>query len=59
MRAAVPLLDDALFAALSAAQGEVERVAETGDVAAANRRFHFTLFETAVMPRLARIIGTL
>ena len=62
VRAAVPMLDEAVFAALDAAQAEVEKAAADGDVAgmaAANRRFHFTLFEAARMPRLARIIGTL
>lgn len=62
VRAATPLLDDAVFARLEAAQAEVEQAAAEGAVAAmaaANRRFHFTLFEAAAMPRLVRIIGTL
>ncbi|MGD6741783.1 GntR family transcriptional regulator [Streptomyces sp. BH106] len=47
---------------LEAAQREVEAAAETGDVSAmtvANRRFHFTLYEAAAMPRLVRLIATL
>ncbi|GAA1998712.1 GntR family transcriptional regulator [Catenulispora subtropica] len=62
VRAAVPLLDESVFAELEAAQEVVERAAGDGaveDMARANRRFHFTLFEAAGMPRLARIIGTL
>ena len=62
VRAAVPLLDEAVFGELEAAQAAVERAAEAGAVtrmAEANRRFHFTLFEAAAMPRLVRIIGTL
>ena len=62
VRAAVPLLDEAVFGRLEAAQAEVEQAAEEGAVAAmaaANRRFHFALFEAAAMPRLVRMIGTL
>lgn len=62
VRAAVPLLDAVVFAELDAAQAAVEQAAEreaVAEMAAANRRFHFTLFEAARMPRLARIIGTL
>ncbi|MEJ3745060.1 GntR family transcriptional regulator [Actinomycetes bacterium KLBMP 9797] len=47
---------------LDAAQREVERAAEAGDVlemAAANRRFHMALFELAGMPRLVRLIKSL
>ncbi|GAA2063344.1 GntR family transcriptional regulator [Catenulispora yoronensis] len=62
VRAAVPLLDEKTFAELEAAQAVVERAAEDGSIeemARANRRFHFALFEAAAMPRLVRIIGTL
>ena len=62
VRAAVPLLDEVVFTRLEAAQSEVELAAEDGAVAAmaaANRRFHFALFEAAAMPRLVRMIGTL
>ncbi|WP_406349321.1 GntR family transcriptional regulator [Streptomyces sp. NBC_00144] len=48
--------------ALEEAQREVELAAEVGDVSAmtaANRRFHFTLYEAAAMPRLVRLIATL
>ena len=61
VRAAMPL-DDAVFAQLEAAQAAVERAAEAGaveEMARANRRFHFALYEAAGMPRLVRIIGTL
>lgn len=50
------------LAALEAAQCEVEEAAGAGDVSgmtAANRRFHFALYEAAGMPRLARLIATL
>ncbi|NUP52459.1 MAG: GntR family transcriptional regulator [Catenulispora sp.] len=62
IRAAVLLLTDAVFADLEAAQAVVEKAADEGaveEMARANRRFHFTLFEAAGMPRLVRIIGTL
>ncbi|NUR57878.1 MAG: GntR family transcriptional regulator [Catenulispora sp.] len=61
VRAAMPL-DDAVFAELEAAQALVEQAAERGaveEMARANRRFHFALYEAAGMPRLLRIIGTL
>ncbi|MBL1116463.1 GntR family transcriptional regulator [Streptomyces sp. 110] len=50
------------LATLETAQHEVEKAAGTGDVsamAAANRRFHFALYEAAGMPRLTRLIATL
>lgn len=40
----------------------MERTGEAGDItamAAANRRFHFTLIEASAMPRLTRLITTL
>jgi DNA-binding GntR family transcriptional regulator len=61
VRAAMPL-DDAVFAELAAAQAAVECAAEAGavaEMARANRRFHFALYEASGMPRLVRIIGTL
>ncbi|KQX49895.1 MULTISPECIES: GntR family transcriptional regulator [unclassified Streptomyces] len=62
VRRAVGLLPDGIVAALEGIQREVERAAEEGDVtamAAANRRFHFTLIEASGMPRLVRLIATL
>ncbi|MFD7292024.1 GntR family transcriptional regulator [Streptomyces sp. NPDC059897] len=57
MRAGGAVLD-----ALEEAQGEVEAQAAAADVAAmaaANRRFHFVLFEASGMTRLVRLIATL
>lgn len=62
VRAACHLLPEGLFASMEQAQGEVERAAAAGDVAAmaeANRRFHFALIEASGMPRLVRLIATL
>ncbi|GAA2586453.1 GntR family transcriptional regulator [Actinomadura fulvescens] len=62
VRVAAAHLTPEVLAALEAAQDEVERAGEAGDVAAmaaANRRFHFLLFERAGMPRLVRLITTL
>lgn len=62
VRAAGGRLTPEVLAELEAAQDEVERAGEAGDVAAmaaANRRFHFMLFERAGMPRLVRLITTL
>ncbi|GEB54457.1 GntR family transcriptional regulator [Streptomyces gardneri] len=62
VRMAVRRMPDGTVDALEAVQREVERAAEDGDVpamAAANRRFHFTLIEASGMPRLVRLIATL
>jgi DNA-binding GntR family transcriptional regulator len=62
VREAAARMDARLLAALEEAQAEVERAEEAGDVTAmtaANRRFHFALFEASAMPRLIRLIGTL
>lgn len=62
VRQASARMEEQALAALEAAQCEVEDAAEAGDVSgmtAANRRFHFALYETAGMPRLARLIATL
>ncbi|MFF0224152.1 GntR family transcriptional regulator [Streptomyces sp. NPDC004629] len=62
VRQASGRIDGPAFAALEAAQREVEEAADAEDVtemAAANRRFHFSLFEMAGMPRLVRLISTL
>jgi DNA-binding GntR family transcriptional regulator len=62
VRRAVGRMDAAAFDELEAAQREVEAEAAAGDVvamAAANRRFHFSLYEAAGMPRLLKLIATL
>jgi DNA-binding GntR family transcriptional regulator len=62
VRQASARMEEQALTALEAAQHEVEEAAEAGDVSgmtAANRRFHFALYETAGMPRLARLIATL
>jgi DNA-binding GntR family transcriptional regulator len=62
VRRAAARLDEELLAALEEEQRAVEEAAAAGDVtamAAANRRFHFTLLGAAAMPRLVRMIGTL
>ncbi|MET9436477.1 GntR family transcriptional regulator [Streptomyces sp. NPDC006551] len=62
VRLAMARAEDGLTAALERIQREVERAADAGDVtamAAANRRFHFTLVEASGMPRLVRLIATL
>jgi DNA-binding GntR family transcriptional regulator len=61
VREACARMDERGLNALEAVQSEVDAHAEAGDVtamAAANRRFHFTLFEAAGMPRLLRLIAT-
>ncbi|NUW36689.1 GntR family transcriptional regulator [Nonomuraea sp. SMC257] len=60
-RAAGRIGDEALRAA-ERAQAEVEEAAAAGDVlamAAANRRFHMTIFEASGLPRMVRMIRTL
>ncbi|XUM01640.1 GntR family transcriptional regulator [Streptomyces venezuelae ATCC 10712] len=62
VRTAVRQLPEDAIEALEEIQEEVERAAGAGDVtamAAANRRFHFTLIEASGMPRLVRLITTL
>ncbi|MFD2354243.1 CoA transferase [Nonomuraea ferruginea] len=62
VRRAVARLADADLDRLRAAQDDVERAADAGDVlamATANRLFHMTLFDCAGMPRLSRLIRTL
>lgn len=62
IRAAVPALRDEDVQTLADLAADCERAAATGDVAgltAANRRFHFTIFETAGMPRLTRLLRQL
>ncbi|MFE5591985.1 GntR family transcriptional regulator [Streptomyces sp. NPDC056549] len=62
VRTAVRRLPEGTVGTLEEIQREVERAADAGDVtamAAANRRFHFTLIEASGMPRLVRLITTL
>ncbi|MQY10090.1 HTH-type transcriptional regulator McbR [Streptomyces sp. RB5] len=59
VRRAAPHVD---LTVLEDIQTEVERTEAAGDLTAmtaANRRFHFTLFEASGMPRLTRLISTL
>lgn len=62
IRAAVPTLGDDDVEALADLVREVEAAAAQGDViamTAANRRFHFALFDAAGMPRLSRLLRQL
>jgi DNA-binding GntR family transcriptional regulator len=59
---AVPRMGEEDLARLAEAIRDIDRHARAGDlgaVTAANRRFHFTLFEAAEMPRLANFIRIL
>lgn len=62
IRDAVPTLTDADVAALADLLAEVERAAAADDViamTAANRRFHFAIFDAAGLPRLTRLLHQL
>jgi DNA-binding GntR family transcriptional regulator len=62
VRVAVPRLADGDLDHLEEAMADVERAAAAADVVAmtaANRRFHFTLFDAADMPRLTNFIRML
>ena len=62
VRQASGRMDEQALAALEAVQREVEAAAGAADVSgmtAANRSFHFALYEAAGMPRLVRLIATL
>ncbi len=62
IRDAVPTLTDADVAALADLLAEVERAAADDDViamTAANRRFHFAIFDAAGLPRLTRLLHQL
>jgi DNA-binding GntR family transcriptional regulator len=62
VRRAVEQLTDDDVAALRAGASEVDAADATGDVVlitAANRRFHFLLFDLAGMPRLTRTLRQL
>ena len=59
---AIPMMTDEDVDFIADLADEVRAAALTGDVAAisaANRRFHFAMFECSNMPRLVRIIRTL
>jgi DNA-binding GntR family transcriptional regulator len=61
-RRAVPRVDAELIERLEALMGQMEELAEAGDVlryAEANRDFHFVLFERAGLPRLYHMIEVL
>lgn len=62
IRVGVPRLGKADFAALSKLADEVSAAAAKDDViamTAANRMFHFAIFDAAGMPRLTRTLGQL
>lgn len=62
VRAALPKIDAAGLAAMRAAAADCAAAAESGDVAAelaANRRFHFHLFDPADQPHTLRLIRLL
>jgi len=59
---AIPLMTDEDLEFISDLADDVRSASAAGDVAAisaANRRFHFAIFECSNMPRLVRIIRTL
>lgn len=62
IRAAVPTLGDDDVDALADLAHEIDLAADGGDViamTAANRRFHFAVFDAAGMPRLSRLLRQL
>ncbi len=62
IRLSVPNLGAEEFERMQDAIEEMERASEEGniiDLTAANRRFHFTMFEASGMPRLQNLILTL
>jgi DNA-binding GntR family transcriptional regulator len=62
IRHAVPALDDADIDALEELRAAVDRASASGDVlgmTAANRRFHFAIFDAAGLPRLSRLLRQL
>lgn len=61
-RAALPALRDEDVRTLRELAGAVVEAADAGDIpalTAANRAFHFALFDAADMPRLTRMLGQL
>jgi DNA-binding GntR family transcriptional regulator len=62
IRHAVPALGDGDVDALAELVEEVDEAAERGDVigmTAANRRFHFAIFDASGLPRLSRLLRQL
>ncbi|MDO8307343.1 MAG: GntR family transcriptional regulator [Actinomycetota bacterium] len=62
LRVAVPALTEPDVDAVAALSGDVDRAAAAGDVlamTAANRRFHFAIFDAAGLPRLSRLLHQL
>lgn len=62
IRQAVPTLTAADIEEIAALAADVDRAAAAGDVlamTAANRRFHFALFDAAGLPRLTRLLHQL
>ncbi|MEZ5116282.1 MAG: GntR family transcriptional regulator [Candidatus Nanopelagicales bacterium] len=59
LRSAVPRLTDADVGALAGVLAEVESADDLRDLAEANRRFHFALFEASDRPRLVRLLHQL
>lgn len=62
IRVAVPTLSDDDVDALAELAEEIDLAADDGDIiamTAANRRFHFALFDAAGLPRLSRLLRQL
>ena len=62
IRTAVPRLTDSEVSAIAALLEQVTAASEAGDVmalTAANRRFHFAIFEESDLPRLTRLLQQL
>jgi DNA-binding GntR family transcriptional regulator len=62
IRHAVPALSDEDVAILAALHEDIDRAADAGDViamTAANRQFHFAIFDAGGLPRLSRLLRQL
>ncbi len=62
LRHAVPTLSDADVAAIGDLMADIDGAADDEDVlamTAANRRFHFAIFDAAGLPRLSRLLNQL
>lgn len=62
LRVAVPALTEPDVDAMAGLSADVDRAAAAGDVlamTAANRRFHFAIFDAAGLPRLTRLLHQL
>lgn len=59
IRQALPALSDTDVTALRRQAAAVEQAAGLESITAANRRFHFTVFDAAGMPRLTRLLHQL